>query len=57
METKTKTPYERTMNKLFDGWNTQIGYKAVSMIRGFLADNYPETKLIKLNDGRFYLQE
>lgn len=58
METnKTNTPYARTMNSLFDGWNTQIGCKAVVVIRGFLADNYPSTKLVQLNSGKYYLQE
>ncbi len=57
MEKQTKTPYEETMNKLFDGWNTQIGYKGVKRIREFLSDNYPSTKLIKLNSGAYYLQE
>lgn len=53
----TITPYEMTMNSLLDGRNTQISSKGARRIREFLADNYPGTKLIKLNrDGSYYLQ-
>jgi hypothetical protein len=48
---------ENKIHDLFDGWNKSLSRREEREVNEFLSDNFPESKLKKLSDGRFYLQE
>lgn len=55
--TDNKEPYVSVMNNLLEGFNTELSVKGAKRIKEFLTDNYPDTKLVRLNSGKYYFQE